>query len=102
MTEFDRRLLERRSFLEGYRNNWKSLVDPARAVFRATTWVAKSSPPRPDDLVEGIALALLTNEVFKQLCWSREYPDEHLHLTFARAMARHILDSDWPVITASD
>lgn len=98
MADADRQLLERWNFLRGYQNNWQTLVSVPQAEFRARRTAGVSSP-RPTEMVEGIAVALLANYVFMELCTAkRDYLDPTLDLTMARAMARYMLDHDWPVI----
>ena len=98
-TTQDIALLTGWNLLSAYVNNKAALVAVGNAVYQAlNTYV---SPLVANDVERPLIAALLTNTVFRGICFSKQHARPSLHPAFAGALARYMLDTEWTAITRS-
>jgi hypothetical protein len=95
----ERRTLERWSILKAYERNRRDLVQAARLAYVVLAAYGGSPPPDPRSMQQAVVAALLATPVFTEICVSREHARPVLYPTFALFLARHILDTEWPVVS---
>jgi len=98
-TPQDEGILKSWSLEKDYANNKDSLLDVGRIVYQALYAFGGEPPPTPEDLEGPLIAALRVNNVFKAICISKGHARPALYPVFARAIARHMLDYEWQVIT---
>lgn len=98
LTHVDHQSLQSWSFLTDYQSRRSELINTARAVYSAVK-ILLSSSPQPSDCEAALTLAMLTTKPFADFLQKKRHALPALHLTFARQMARLVLDNDWTEIT---
>jgi hypothetical protein len=88
-------ILESWSILNDYGYNRGELLAAARAVYRTAQYVGE---PTTQEMEPLLIEALLVSGVFKTICASKRHANPALYPVFARALARHMLQSEWDVI----
>jgi hypothetical protein len=86
------------SFLNDYGKNRNALIVVGMNTYRNLTLAGGVPPNGPSDVEGPLIAALLGSAVFRSLCYSKKYARPTLHLSFARSMARYMLDNEWDVI----
>lgn len=96
-TSKDLQTLSDWSFLIDYWNYHTQLMEVAKIVHRTVTKLL-GGVPSAVDCEDSLASSLLATRVFAKMLASKPHARPVLYLVFAKAMARHILDNDWPGI----
>jgi hypothetical protein len=96
-TSQDIALLQRWSFISAYQKDRQALRGVGVTVCKNLTSIGVA-PNGLSDIERPLAMALFGSAVFQSLCLNKMYASPALHYTFALAMARYILDSDWAVL----
>jgi hypothetical protein len=97
-TAQDLAVLEDWGLIRDYNRNKDVLLAVGRGLYHGLRYYGSEPPPSPGDLEQVFILALEATTVFKIICASKGHANPTLHVVFARAMARHILDTDWQSI----
>lgn len=93
-TSTDHQTLSSWSFIVDYGNHRYQLVDVARIVHRTVSALLGASPTEAD-CEDSLARSLMATRVFASILARKHHARPVLHLVFAKAMARYILDNDW-------
>jgi hypothetical protein len=87
------------SLLRSYRRNKVPLLAVGKATYQILRTHGGGSPPSAIDMEQPLTAALRVNNVFKAICASKGHANPSLHVVFALAMARYILDFEWQAVT---
>jgi len=88
------------SLLRSYQSNRVALIAVGKAIYQAIMIHGGGAPPSVIDLEQPFTAALRVDNVFKAICTSKAHANPSLHVVFARAMARYILDVEWLAVTS--
>lgn len=93
-TAQDQQTLSSWNLSTDYQNHRKELIEVARIVYRTISSILNGQP-QPIDCEDALTDALLGTTIFAGILARKRHAAPSLHLPFARAMARHLLDTDW-------
>jgi hypothetical protein len=99
-TAQDLAILNSWSLLRSYQRNRVALIAVGKAIYQAITIHGAGTPPSAINLEQPFTAALRVDNVFKAICTSKGHANPSLHVVFALAMARYILDLEWPAVTS--
>jgi hypothetical protein len=88
------------SLFRSYRRNKMALLAVGKVTYQILKTHDGGSPPSATDMERPFAAALQVDNVFKAICGSKGHANPSLHASFALAMARYILDVEWPAVTS--
>jgi hypothetical protein len=88
------------SLLRSYQRNKAALLAVGKAVYQVLSLHSGGPPPSAIDMEQPLTAALRVNNVFKAICTSKGHANPSLHAVFALALARYILDFEWPAVTS--
>jgi hypothetical protein len=86
------------NFLTDYQNYQPDIINIARGVYSAIEMLF-SSRPHPSDCEDALTAALLSTKPFTEILQKKPHARPSLYQTFARQMARFVLDNEWKEIT---
>ena len=88
------------SLLRSYQRNKAALLAVGKAVYQVLSIHGGGPPPSAVEMEQPLTAALRVNNVFKAICTSKGHANPSLHVVFALALARYMLDFEWQAITS--
>ena len=96
-TAQDRSNLGSQNLYSDYQKHTADLVAVAKIVYAAL--LALTGSPQPNDLEPSLTFALFRSGRFARMIRSRPHIHPSLHMPYAAALARVLLDDQWPSIS---
>ena len=86
------------SFLNDYGKNRSTLLKVGMDTYKDLTLAGGVPPNGPSEVEVPLIASLLGSAIFQTLCSGKKYARPTFYVSFARSMARYMLDNEWNVI----